>query len=494
MSMISISKLTFAYEGSHDNVFENVSFHIDTDWKLGLIGRNGRGKTTLLKLLMGKYEYQGRIAHDVEFEYFPYTVKNTDAFAIDAMKEVAPHVEDWRIFKEINRLALSDEMLYRPFNTLSYGERSKCLLAAMFLRENSFLLIDEPTNHLDVEGRMLLSEYLNTKKGFILVSHDRAFLDGCIDHIMAINRASIDIQKGDFSTWWKNKQEEDAMEKSKNEKLKGDIKRLNAAAKRTERWSEKAEKTKYGSNNSGLKVDRGYVGHKAAKMMKRSKAIENRQMDLIEEKAQLLKNIEAEEDLKITPLPYPSNRIIELRNINLSFGKKKLCKNFNLAIEQGDRTAICGKNGCGKSSVLKMILGHIQPNSGEIIKNGRLKISYVSQNSDCLRGNLSTYAAENQIDKTKFLTILRKLGFTRAQFEKDMNSFSEGQKKKVLIAASLCQSAHLYIWDEPLNYIDVISRIQLEELIKKSSMTLLFVEHDYLFLKEIATKKVFLSN
>lgn len=205
MSLINISNLTFSYEGSFHNIFENVSFQIDTDWKLGFTGRNGRGKTTFLKLLMGKYEYSGTISSNVSFEYFPYDVPDADFFVIDVIHEISPNAQDWEIARELSLLNVSDDLLYRSYSTLSKGEQTKALLAALFLKENSFLLIDEPTNHLDTLGRKTLSDYLKRKHGFILVSHDRVFLDNCIDHILVINKTNIEVQRGNFSSWWRNK-------------------------------------------------------------------------------------------------------------------------------------------------------------------------------------------------------------------------------------------------------------------------------------------------
>ena len=201
MSLISVNNLTFGYEGSISNVFENVSFNIDTDWKLGLIGRNGKGKTTFLKLLLGKYEYKGTISKNIDFDYFPFEVKNKETMAINIVNEVAPNVEDWEIIKELNLLNTDPEILYKNFNILSGGEQIKILLISLFLKENNFLLIDEPTNHLDVETKENLVEYLKKKKSFILVSHDRTFLDKVVDHIISINNTNIDIQKGNFSSW-----------------------------------------------------------------------------------------------------------------------------------------------------------------------------------------------------------------------------------------------------------------------------------------------------
>lgn len=222
MAQIQAKNLSFRYDGGED-VFTDMSFSIDTDWKLGLVGRNGKGKTTLLRLFMGEYEYEGRILSSEPFEYFPYHVPDPDKNTIDVLDEVCPDGEFWMLLREMNLLELREETLFRPFSSLSRGEQTKALLAALFCREGRFLLIDEPTNHLDAEGRRLVSRYLNRKKGFILVSHDRSFLDGCIDHVMALNRESVEIVQGNFSAWRENRDRRDAFERQENrEAEKGD--------------------------------------------------------------------------------------------------------------------------------------------------------------------------------------------------------------------------------------------------------------------------------
>ncbi|HML33239.1 Lsa family ABC-F type ribosomal protection protein [Sporomusa sphaeroides] len=490
MSLINVTNLTFGYDGSYDNIFENVSFQLDTDWKLGFTGRNGRGKTTFLNLLTGKYEYRGTISAQVNFEYFPFAVTNPEEYTIDVIETVYPDYLQWQVMRELSLLQVSEEVLYRPFATLSPGEQTKVLLATLFLKENSFLLIDEPTNHLDMQARKLVSDYLRTKHGFILVSHDRAFLDNCIDHILSINKTNIEIQKGNFSSWWENKRLQDNFELAENEKLRKDITRLSAAAKRTAGWSDNVETTKFGTRNSGIKPDKGYIGHKSAKMMKRSKAIEARQQAAIEDKSRLLKNIESSERLKISQLNFHADRFVEFSNVAIFYGEKTACENVSFTIEQGDRLALCGKNGSGKSSLIKLICGADLTYTGTFSKASQLKISYVSQDTAHLSGSLSDYAAANNIDESLFKAILRKLDFSRVQFEKDMSDFSGGQKKKVLIARSLCEQAHLHIWDEPLNFIDVISRMQIEALLFEYAPTILFVEHDTAFCNNIATKTV----
>ena len=492
MALINISGLTFSYDGSYDNIFEDVSFRLDTDWKLGFIGRNGRGKTTFLNLLMGKHEYKGSISSTVDFEYFPYKVKSKhdSKNTIDLTESIYPSFMLWELLRELSLLEVEEEVLYRPFCTLSNGEQTKVLLALLFLKENNFLLIDEPTNHLDREARKTVSDYLNTKKGFILVSHDRAFLDNCVDHILSINRMGIEVVKGNFASWWANKEKQDNYELNENERLKKDIRRLSSAAKQAADWSDKTEKTKIGSRNSGIKPDKGYIGHKAAKMMKHSINIKARQQEAIEKKSGLLRNIESAQSLKISQLTYPSSRLAELEGISIYYGERQVCRDVCFTIEQGDRISLCGRNGSGKSSILKLILGEPLSYKGMLRKGNGLEISYVPQDASFLEGGLTEYTVQNKIDESLFKAILRKLGFSRVQFDKDMLAFSAGQKKKVLVAGSLCKKAHLHIWDEPLNYIDVISRMQIEELLLEYKPTIVFVEHDNAFCENIATKKV----
>lgn len=488
MSLINVTNLTYAYDGSYDNIFENVSFQMDTDWKLGFTGRNGRGKTTFLNLLLGKYEYSGNISANVSFEYFPFHIENKEHNSLDIINDIYPDYIHWQLVRELSLLKVSEDVLYRSFDSLSNGEQTKVLLATLFLKENSFLLIDEPTNHLDMEARKLVSQYLYSKSGFILVSHDRSFLDNCVDHILSINKTNIEIQKGNFSSWWENKTRQDNFELAEDEKLRRDISRLSSSAKRTGNWSHEVEKTKNGTRNSGSKVDKGYIGHKAAKMMKRSKAIEQRQQSAIDEKSKLLKNIENSDSLKISQLAYHKNQLAELDEVSIFYGEKRVCKDLSFSIEQGDRIALSGRNGSGKSSIIKLLCGEEINFTGTLSKDSQLEISYVSQDTSHLQGNLSDFAADNGIDESLFKSILRKLDFSRVQFDKDISTFSGGQKKKVLIAKSLSEKVHLHIWDEPLNFIDIISRMQIEELLLEYSPTILFVEHDKEFCKNVATK------
>lgn len=490
MSQITIQNLHFTYDGDHTPVFEGLNLQLDTSWKLGLVGRNGRGKTTLLRLLAGELEGRGTISLRQSCLRWPKPVVDPDRRTLDILLEGVPPEDEWKIYRELSLLGLSEEILDRPFSTLSGGEQTRALLAALFLDEGAYPMIDEPTNHLDGPGRALVADYLkNLDRGFLLVSHDRAFLDGCVDHILALNPTGPELVRGTFSSWFKDKEDRDRGEAARNEKLRGEIRRLEQAAKRTSGWSDRVEQTKYGSKNSGLRPDRGFIGHKAAKMMQRAKNIEDRQQRAIEEKSALLKDIERADSLKLTPLAHHSGRLLEGRDLAVAYPGMD-ARPVRFTLNQGERLCLDGGNGSGKTSLLRLVLGEEVPHTGTLFRASGLKISYVPQRADHLEGNPVAWAEGQRIDLTQFLTILRKLDFSRELFSRNMSEYSAGQQKKVLLAASLCQSAHLYLWDEPLNYIDLFSRMQIEELLLQYRPTLLFVEHDRVFRERIATETI----
>lgn len=505
MAKISVSGLTFSYDGSYDDIFCEASFILDTNWKLGLMGRNGKGKTTLLRLLMGQYAYRGSISSSVLFDYFPFQIREEEMGhdTIEVIEGIQPDYELWKICRELDLLRVEADILYRPYETLSHGERTKVMLAVLFSRESYFLLIDEPTNHLDLETRELLCDYLKKKKGFILVSHDRWLLDSCIDHVLALERNQIEVEKGNFSSWWENKQKRDRYEISENEKLKQEIKKMEESARKASAWAEKAERSKIGFNplveHDRFLDTRAYIGEKARRMQQRRKNLERRQQTAIRDKEQLLKNLEQPAQLRLTPLTHHKETYVRAKEVTVSYGSNRVMDHFSMELKRGERILLQGKNGCGKSSVLKMILqdaGISVPGVENLCIRGQhelasgLEISYINQDTSFLRGSLDAYMERESIDGSLFRAVFRKLDLERTQFEKNMEEYSEGQKKKVLIASSLLKPAHLYIWDEPMNYIDIFSRMQIEDLILEYAPTMLLVEHDKDFGSRCATRVI----
>ena len=489
MALITIARLSFTH---HDGqkIFDQLSLQLDTNWKLGLIGRNGRGKTTFLKLLQGSCVGSGRIERPCGMDYFPFPVDNPQHDAFELARQLCPEAAPWQVEKESSLLDLSPAALTRPLAALSPGEATKLLLALLFLRENSFLLIDEPTNHLDLRARQVLGKYLRRKAGFILVSHDRSLLDTCVDHILALNRTDIELQRGNFSSWHTNRQRQNSQELAEQGSLKKELVRLEESARRSANWSDRTEKGKYGNGP----VDRGFIGHKAAKMMQRAKAVEARRNRAAQDMRQLLHNVEEVRPLGMKFPKFHGKRLLELRSLALAYGEQPFVRDLSFSLEQGERLALCGKNGSGKSSLLKAICGELTACAGELSVPGDLRISRVVQDTGHLVGPLGRFAEEQGVGESLLRAVLHRLGLERGHFETDLAALSAGQKKKALLAASLCQEAHLYIWDEPLNYIDALSRLQVEEVLLEHQPSLIFVEHDQGFVDRVATRLLDMDN
>jgi len=496
MAQIQISHLTFGYDGSAEDVFTDLSCRLDSQWRLGLIGRNGRGKTTLLRLLAGELcPRKGALTLPCKPVLFPFTLPDSRGITLEALLACAPDTPEWRLVQEASRLGLPAEALSRPYDTLSRGEQTKAQLAALFAREDAYPMIDEPTNHLDLHGRELVADYLSRQNGFLLVSHDRAFLNRCIDHTLSLNRATVTVQQGDFDTWEREWSLKNESEQARNEQLQKDVDRLTESARRQAEWSRKCEKGKYRVAPSEVAaVDRGYVGARAAALMKRSLSAQARIEKHIDEKRGLMKDVEQVGELKLSPLDPPKRILADIRDGMVRYDGRIVCEHIRFTLERGDRVALIGRNGAGKSSILKSLCGLSDALQGDVSISGGLTISYVPQSSEGLHGSLRAFIAERNADETLFKAILRNMDFGRQQFDKAIEQYSEGQKKKLLLARSLCEKAHLYVWDEPLNYIDVFSRIQLETLILQARPTLLMVEHDRAFLTRVCTKTIDLDS
>ncbi len=518
MAAIQVRQLSFTYPGSFAPVFSGLDFTMDSSWRLGLVGRNGRGKTTLLKLLSGQLQGQGQVLSGTAFDLFPPETDENQS-ALRALRQaVGPfdimeqemarllslgdeaslqrwgelehaysaadgYIIDALIARESDKMGIDPLVLGRDFGSFSPGERTRLLLAALFLRKNRFLLIDEPTNHLDLPGRRIAGDYLAGKQGFLLVSHDRAFLDRSVDHIMALQRNSVRIEAGNYSSYRQNKSLRDDFEQEENARLNKDIKRLTISGHEKAAWSDKIEAGKIG----GHEADRGYIGARSAAMMKRSLAIRHRIDKRVHEKEGLLKDIEFNAPLSLQALKHPARVLLKAVDLGFAYGDRNLISHLNLQLAQGQRLAITGRNGAGKSTLLKLLGGTLTPTCGSILRPGDLIISVLPQETFGFNGTPVDLAGRLHLPLDHFLMLLRKFDFPREAFLRDVRGFSLGQQKKLLLAASMAKQAHLYLWDEPLNYIDLESREQIEGMLTDTTATLVFIEHDEHFLRRVAT-------
>ncbi|MFV0559591.1 MAG: Lsa family ABC-F type ribosomal protection protein [Enterococcus sp.] len=497
MSNIEIKKLSFGYDSQGTMLFDEADLNMESTWKLGLIGRNGRGKTTLLNILQNKLAYSGQIVHQQEFVYFPQKIEDPTQLTYYALEEHGTF-EQWEIERELQLMEVNPDILWRPFQTLSGGEKTKVLLALLFVDEAHYPLIDEPTNHLDSLGRQQVAAYLKKKKrGFIVVSHDRTFVDEVVDHILAIEKSQLVLYQGNFSTYETQKKHRDEFEIAQNEKLKKEIGRLKQTAAEKSEWSHSREKDKYGNphqKGSGYVPDTGFVGARAARVMKRSKSLVHRMDQQATEKEKLLKDIETVDQLTMNFQPTHRKLLLSVEDLQVGYEEQPLFLPVDFQLQKGERLALIGGNGAGKSTLLHTLLGDTETLiQGKVSSLDTLKISYVRQDYEDNQGTLQAFAEENKLDYEAFLNNLRKLGMEREVFANRIEQMSMGQRKKVELAKSLAQEAELYIWDEPLNYLDVFNQQQLEQLILSVQPTMLLVEHDRHFLDTVSSKKVVLE-
>lgn len=238
------------------------------------------------------------------------------------------------------------------------------------------------------------------------------------------------------------------------------------------------------------RVNRGAIGADAARTMKRSKAIVNRMETQISEKEKLLKDLESIDSLKMCPNQSHHKRLLTVENLQLGY-EEMLFDPISFSIEQQECVAITGPNGSGKSSIIQYLLGGFTGQSkGAVTRSATISISYVRQNYEDNTGTLTDFAQKNQLDLELFLNNLRKLGMERNVFHTSIENMSMGQRKKVELAQSFAQSADLYIWDEPLNYLDVFNQEQIEQLLVQVKPAMLIVDHDQRFLEKVATKRI----
>lgn len=497
MSTIKISNLTFGYPGQA-NLFTDQNLELDTSWHLGLGGRNGRGKTTLLNLLRGKLSTAtGTINMPVQPLYFPQAVTKGDRLTWEVIDEVSS-TELWQVQRELTLLGANESILYLPFASLSGGEQTKVLLAVAFADETGFPLLDEPTNHLDAAGRQQVADYLHAKKqGFIVIAHDRHFLDIATDHTLTIEKQQLVLTQGNFSAYEFAKKRTDAREAADQQQLRHDIGRLKQTAATKRDWAMSREGDIHGDphvKGSGGTGHSGFVTARSARQMKKAKNLEHRMDKEIASKEQLLKNVEFIDPLKMNYEPDHHEVLLRVRELQLAYAGVPLFAPLTFELHRGERLALVGPNGSGKSSLIAAILGNFAGEiSGEIDLATTAARSLVRQQYPDNTGRLQDFAKARHLNYEDLLNNLKKLGVERSVFTTPIELMSAGQQKKVELASSLATPSGLYIWDEPLNYLDVFNQDQLSELLTTVKPTMLLTEHDTDFLNKVASKVVTLT-
>jgi len=470
--MILAKNITYGY--SRLTVYNDSSFSIQSGETVALVGPNGAGKSTLFKLLMredhvseGHLEIRGKVG------YVPQEIKHDPILeeALDMRSYIDPETkkEDWELMVMLHSLEVNADLEVRP-RTLSGGQRTKLALLRAILAEPDILLLDEPTNFLDTEGKKwimeFLSEYPNT---LIVISHDINLLDNHIDKVLAINphTKKIEEYRGNYSKYVKVKGNLDEALKKRVENDEREIKRMKRSLQTMARMS--SEKGARARANVQTRIDR----------MK----------DALPELPPEIRHI------KFTlPDPIHTSEIpISAKNISKTYGEEKILDDVTFSIHRGERIALYGPNGAGKSTFIKILMGRLQPDTGEVIKDESLHIGYYSQEFETFDFGmtiLETVEAQCDLPMTQIRPILSKFNFLRERIYQTIGSLSGGEKTRLSIALLMLQNYNLLILDEPTTYLDMQSQKIILEALKTYKGAMLFVSHTEEFVEGLKPSRV----
>ncbi|MBO5350281.1 MAG: ABC-F family ATP-binding cassette domain-containing protein [Alistipes sp.] len=511
--MISLDNLTVSYGGW--TLFDNISFLINPKDRIGLVGRNGAGKTTLLRLIMGEQQPTSgavTIGTDCTLGYLPQTMRVHDTTSL--VEETAKAFEEVNgLEKEISRLTAEiaertdyeseayADLLHRlneaqdrfailggdtreadiektllglgfkrtdftrPTAEFSGGWRMRIELAKLLLRRPSIFLLDEPTNHLDIESIQWLEEYLKNYSGAVLlISHDRAFLDNVTTRTVELSLGKVTDYKVPYSKYVELRRERREQQKAAYENQQRMI-------EKTEEFIEKFR----------------YKPTKSNQVQSRIKQLEK--LDRLEIEEEDLSHL----NIKFPPAPRSGQVVAEIKEAGMSFGAKHVFSGANFTIEKGDRIALVGRNGEGKTTLARMLIGELTPTEGSIRLGANVNIGYYAQNQDDLMdGEFTVFDTLDRVAvgdiRTRLRDILGAFLFRGEDIDKKVKVLSGGERSRLAMARMMLEPRNLLVLDEPTNHMDMRSKDILKEAIMKYDGTVVVVSHDREFLDGMVDK------
>ncbi|GGB63365.1 ribosomal protection-like ABC-F family protein [Fictibacillus barbaricus] len=481
-------------------LLKEISFEIRQGEKIGLVGWNGSGKTTLVNMLMGRVEQdKGSITTWPAHLNMGFLPQSTD-YMLDVEKEMRESGEE--LLRTSKRLGLQKHLLETvELHHLSGGERLKLSIAKIWANHPDFLILDEPTNHLDLQGIGWLTEEVNDYAGAaIIISHDRHFLDQTVHKIFEIEDGKLTIYDGNYSAYRAEKQRRYEQQKRDYEKQQRKIQMIEQQVNTLKAWSEKAhrEAGKGGSLSENRLIGlREYERVKAKKKDNQVKSKLNR-LNLELSKTGIDKpKEETDVFFQFDTSGKRGKRLVEARGLTKQFGDRVLFEKSHFYIKHGERIALQGANGAGKTTFIKMLLEDEPISSGSIWKSESMKIAYLSQDVSDMPEEKTIYEyfdLEEKHQVTQARTIFANMGIEDQKLSKPISHLSLGERTRVKLVLMILQEYDVLILDEPTNHLDLPSREQLEETLSDFNGTLIIVSHDRFFVEKLCDKLLVIEN
>ena len=512
MIEIQVNDLVKSFEVGK-NVLDGLTFQVDQGERVGLLGRNGAGKTTLFKILTGELDYdegsvvigQGRrVGLISQIPVYPagYTVEDVLRSAFSRLESLAEEMRalearmaagesdpailkrygtlserfeafggydtDVAVNKIANGLSIPDAQRQQLFDSLSGGEKTRVNLGRLILEDTDILLLDEPTNHLDLHATEWLEEYIRGFRGTVVtISHDRYFLDRTVTRVIEIQDGKAEFYSGNYSFYAVEKERRYQERMKQYEKEQAKIQQLEKAAEQLRVWA-------------FMGMDKTY--RRAISMEKR---IERMRTTSKPTKARKM-------DARFSSAEFHGDEVLGIRNVSKSYGDKHLFEGISLKVEGGERIALIGDNGTGKSTLIKMIVGELYPDEGRIKTGPQVKEAYLPQivHFDHPDWNLveNMMAAKRGLSAQSARNRLAAYDFRGEDVLKPVSVLSGGEQSRLRLCMLMDDEINFLILDEPTNHLDIDSREWIEEAVEAYDGTLLFVSHDRYFINRFATR------
>ena len=474
--LLQVNEISLTFGG--DPVFENMSLVVQAGDRLALVGRNGSGKSTLMKVMAGLVEADSGEVIVGPGVSVGYMEQDPDLTGFETLGDFASHGLDP---SEMYKVERAGEGLKfdpaRPVSTASGGERRRAALARLMASEPELMLLDEPTNHLDIEAiRWLEDELKTTRAAFVIISHDRAFLRELTRATLWVDRGVVRRQEigfGGFEAWRDQMWEEEDMQRHK----------LNRKIKAEARWAVEGISARRKRNQGRVRALQDLRAERASQITRQGTAA-----------------------MALEAGPKSGRKVVEAIGITKAFGDKSILRPFDITIQRGDRIALVGPNGVGKTTLLNMLIGKEHPDSGEIKLGTNLEIALFDQARAQLDGDMTLWDSltgdpemrvSGKADQIlvrgmpkHVVGYLKEFLFDEGQARAPVRSLSGGEKARLLLAKIMARSSNMLVLDEPTNDLDVETLDLMQELLSTYDGTVLLVSHDRDFLDRVAATTI----